>query len=258
VWRLPAREAVFERRLRLAAVPLALLVAWLLVHGGLSHVLLRTFFSMWVHETGHALAAWLCGLFAFPGPWFTPVGGERSWLIVLLVTGAIGLLGYRAWRGRHYVPAALIVLLLPAQLMCTFGLSHRRVEELVLFGGDAGCMLIGTLLMTTFYVRKDSSIRTGWLRWGFLVIGAAAFADAFATWWAARTNLDAIPFGENEGTGPSDPSRLVDMYGWSVSSLIHRYVSLGLLCLIVLAIVYGVGLGGSRPESEGPQAEDSR
>jgi len=90
------------------------------------------------------------------------------------------------------------------------------------------------------------------------VIGAAAFADAFATWWAARTNLDAIPFGENEGTGPSDPSRLVDMYGWSVSSLIHRYVSLGLLCLIVLAIVYGVGLRGSRPESEGPQAEDSR
>jgi hypothetical protein len=240
--------------MRLAAVPLALLVAWLVVHAGLARLLLRTFLTMWVHETGHAVTAWLCGLPAFPGPWFTPVGESRSWLIVLLVTATLGHLGYRSWRSRHYLPVLLVGLLLPVQLVCTFGLGHRRMQELVLFGGDAGCMIIGTLLMTTFYVRKDNSVRTGWLRWGFLVIGAAAFADAFATWWAARKNLDAIPFGENEGTGPSDASKLVDIHGWSVASLVDRYVYLGLLCLIVLAIVYAVGLVGSRADDEGQQA----
>ena len=34
----------------------------------------------------------------------------------------------------------------------------------------------------------------GAMRWALLSIGAAAFVDTFATWWAARSDTDAIPF----------------------------------------------------------------
>ena len=57
------------------------------------------------------------------------------------------------------------------------------------FGGDAGCMVLGTLLMGTLDARRGHVLARGWLRWGFLVIGAAAFCDAYATWWMrARTS----------------------------------------------------------------------
>jgi hypothetical protein len=63
--------------------------------------------------------------------------------------------------------------------------------------------------------------------------------DAFEQWWASRSDLDRIPFGMNEGVGLSDPSVLSETYGWSTGLLIHRYVTLGCGCLLVLAVAYG-------------------
>jgi hypothetical protein len=103
-------------------------------------------------------------------------------------------------------------------------------------------MILGTLLMLSLYARRESQLRVGWLRWGFLVIGAAAFADAFATWWAARSDYDAIPFGENEGRGLSDPTVLVFQQGFSIPGLVNSFVWLGFVCLAVLAVAYGLGL----------------
>ncbi len=95
--------------------------------------------------------------------------------------------------------------------------------------------------MITFYAPRDSAIYRCALRWGFLVIGAAAFMDAFATWWGARSDIDRIPFGENEGVGLSDPSCLTEKYGWTVQTMTDRYVWLGIACLCVLAVVYTMG-----------------
>jgi bacteriorhodopsin len=103
-------------------------------------------------------------------------------------------------------------------------------------------MILGTFLMLSFYARKRSQLRVGWLRWGFLVIGAAAFADGFATWWTARTDRDAIPFGENEGRGLSDPTVLVFEQGFSIPGLVSSYVWAGVACLAVLAVAYALGL----------------
>jgi hypothetical protein len=101
-------------------------------------------------------------------------------------------------------------------------------------------MVLGTALMATFFCGRDTQVNKGGLRWGFLVIGSAGFVDAFGTWWAARTNVDAIPFGANEGVGLSDPSKLMDVYGWS---------------LIVLAAVWGVGVRQVRREYLAATAE---
>jgi hypothetical protein len=249
-WELPALEAAIERRFRMFAIPVALLIAWGIVHAGFLRMLLRTVFSMWIHELGHAVAAWLCGRFALPGPWFTPVGTARSLIVVLLVAAALVYGAIRLWRRSGW--AVILFLLLPAQLLCSFGLSRRSVDVLFIWGGDGGCMIIGTLLMLSLYARKTSQLRVGWLRWGFLVIGASAFADGFATWWAARSDRAAIPFGENEGRGMSDPTLLVFQQGISVDDLVRSYVLTGFACLAVLAGAYFLGLRRANVEGERP------
>src|SRR5207302_9866476 len=50
-WAGEANDETLELRLRAFAIPLALLIAGLAVRSDLGHFFVRTFFSMWVHET---------------------------------------------------------------------------------------------------------------------------------------------------------------------------------------------------------------
>src|SRR5947207_719321 len=145
-------------------------------------------------------------------------------------------------RGGRRRSSAALAALLPMQLFCTVALSEARAKQLIVFMGDGGCMVLGTLLMLSVYAPEESALKRGWLRWGFLVIGAAAFADAFAQWWASRTDFDRIPFGMNEGAGLSDPSVLSQTYFWSTDQIVRRYVALGCVCLAVLAVSSALGL----------------
>ena len=52
-------EARMELRLARFAVPAALVVAWAVDHTDLGAFFVRTFFGMWLHGLGHAVAAWL-------------------------------------------------------------------------------------------------------------------------------------------------------------------------------------------------------
>ena len=81
------------------------------------------------------------------------------------------------------------------------------------------------------------------------MIGAAAYVDTFATWWTARTDPSVIPFGEIEGVGLSDPSRLYETYGWSGKLIVERYVTVGVICAIVLRARVRVGVWSARREA---------
>ena len=149
-----------ELLVRIVALPLALFVAWLLVNTSLGHALVRTFFGMWVHESGHAVTAWFCGFHAVPGPWFTPIAESRSFVFALMFSAAIIALmrfGWRAKRSGLVVFGAAALLL---QLVGTVMLSLRAANALVLFGGDGGCLVLGSALMMTLYVGEDSPLRT--------------------------------------------------------------------------------------------------
>jgi len=100
--------------------------------------------------------------------------------------------------------------------------------------------------MATFYAPAGSVFRRGALRWGFLGIGGASFADVFEQWWSARSDPDRIPFGMNEGVGPSDPSVLSDSFHWSASTIVHRYVALGCICLAALACLHVIAMRRAR------------
>ena len=238
------QEARAELTYRLLALPVALLVARLLVGSPLAP-LVRIFVSMWVHETGHAVTAWLCGFGAFPGPWFTPVSSGRLPVVTVALAVGVGWGLLQAWRAQDWSRVAGGTTLLLLQLVGT-GLPAVRAQALIIFGGDAGCLVLGSLVMATFYAPRESPLYRGALRWGCLGLGAAAFMDAFETWWGARHDLERIPFGENEGVGLSDPSLLLDAYGWTTQAMIRRYVWLGMACLGALALLYVVGALGAR------------
>jgi hypothetical protein len=241
-WDGEAEDARWELKIRMFAIPVALLVTWVLHSTGAGHRLLVLFFTMWIHELGHAVTAWLCGFLAFPGPWFTPVAMNRSPFLSLLLAAGFGFLVWRGWKRNQRLLLVAGLALLGLQAVGTLLIGRAKAQSFVIFGGDGGCLVLGVLLMLTLYAPKESSLRQGWTRWGFLVIGAAAFTDTFRTWWRARTDLDAIPFGHIVGVGPSDPSTLTEGFGWSIDTLISRYVGLGLLCLAALGTVYAIGL----------------
>jgi hypothetical protein len=224
-----------ERLLRVVAIPGALLLARFLVHA--SHGLVRMQ-SMWVHESGHAVMAWLCGFPAFPGPWVTTVSPERSAFFTLLLVAGLAIGAYRAWERQRvfWVLTSGGTLLLV--LYCTLRVNHVNARQLITFAGDGGCFVLGTLMMLTVYAREDHPIRANQIRWALIVIGALAFMDAYTVWSGP---IDRLPFGEDEH-GISDPSVLTEMDGWNVLMLMRRYLGLARVCFVVMAVVYVVML----------------
>lgn len=240
------QDARLEVAVRTWALPAVLFMAWLAQLSPLLRFFSRTFLSMWVHELGHAVTAWLCGFAAFPGPWVTQVVENRSPLLSLLFASWISFAAFRLWRSGRRGWAFACGALLALQAFGTWALEPRKAQALVTFGGDGGQFVLGSLLMATVYLPKEGYVRKGWLHWGFLVIGAFAFTDGLHTWWAARTDVGAIPFGRNEGVGLSDASRLVEEYGWTVRQLVGRYVALAISCLAILSCLYVMALARAR------------
>jgi len=226
-------------RMRAAGVPIALAVAGLLALTTPGAFLLRVLFGMWLHEFGHAIASWFCGVVAVPLPWITLGGEERSSLLPVLLLGGLGALGWRWWQGeqreRLVLPGVLAVLLVIGLLV-----PFRHATTFIVFSGDGGALVLGTALMLGAMLLPDESrLARGALRWGYLVIGAGAFMDVFVAWVKAWRDFAELPFGRNEGSGLSDASRLVDVSGWSEQGLVRSYLGLGVSCLVVLAVVAG-------------------
>jgi hypothetical protein len=227
-------DARTELKYRVLALPLALLLARLVAGTGLR--MAAGMLAMVLHESGHAITAWLTGRWAVPLLWVTPHGQERSWGIVLLVTAAILFGGFLAWQmerpGWLLAAAALLLLQLVALSL--------PAGALIVFFGDGGALVLATLLMATFYAPRESRLYKSWgLRWGLLGIGALSFMHVFLMWTGP---LEDLPFGEIEGVNLSDPSLLTEIYGWTVLQMVDRYVRLGTVCLTALLALYVWGL----------------
>jgi hypothetical protein len=218
----------------------------MLALGVLFHMIMpglqRIFFGMPVHELGHAAAAWFCGYFAIPTLWKTIVFEGRGVVTPVLLAAGLGYLAFLAWRAEKMAYVALLAGLLALQGFCTFGIREATAEMLFVFGGDGIGMVIAALLMATFFFGKRTQLYKGWLRWGFLCIGAAAFADMFSTWFTAQWDFHVIPFGEIEGVGESDPVKLTTEFGWTTGEMVRRYVLVGSVSLAGLAAVYAWGV----------------
>jgi hypothetical protein len=226
-----------------------LLAAWGAVHLGPVRFLVRPFVTMWLHELGHAITGWLAGLACIPGPWVTLIPEERSWGVRLLVWAGAPLASAAAWqRGRR--PEA--VLLAAAALLSVWlagTLKVGQAQAWVTFGGDGGALVLGALLMATPLLPPDHALRRGGLHLGLSVLGALAWADVTASWWGAHLDLGELPFGEIEGVGLSDASKLVDQHGWPERLLVRRYLLLSAACA---AALLAMASAVRRDAGEGP------
>ena len=231
-------DPALEWKLRAVAVPSAIGLAMAFHAWPTGHWLQRTFLSMMVHELGHAVTAWWCGFAAVPTVWKTLIPETRSPVVSLVVLAIAGTICVRGWRAQRTAWFAVGLALAVAQFVATLGTSVRHAQEAIVFGGDAGAMVLGTLLILTMFAGPESRLRTNHLRWGFLVIGAAALVDTFGTWLAARHDTGAIPFGEIEGVGLSDPSKLDEVYGWTDHQIVGRYLGVGIACLVGLTAAW--------------------
>src|ERR1700684_4706520 len=130
---LPFRnDALWEFKYRIFALPSALVVARLVARSPLGML------AMVLHESGHAITAWLTGRWAVPLLWVTPHGQERSWAIILLVTAAILFGGFFAWKKERWgwllAAAALLLLQLVA--------LSSPAEAMIVFFGDGGGLVL--------------------------------------------------------------------------------------------------------------------
>lgn len=227
-------RSVYEQG-RLFALPLLFGLMWLVSDTGFGRFVLRTFFGMWLHELGHASASWLTGRWALPLPWFT-FSFERNILVsVFMFGGAVALIRFGKQRASPTTMALGAALFLATLGGHVAPASFQ--QPFFTFGGEAGAMVFGALMACGFLVRSPLRIFTGGLRWGWLVIGSASWADAFRVWWTCRTDYAEIPFGVEDGW-PSDASRLVDEFGWDARTMVSRFVLVGLVSLAVAGVAF--------------------
>lgn len=231
------RQAHREFLCRVFALPGALLAGWV---ANRALPPLTYFLAMWLHESGHAIAAWFCGYAAFPTAWFTVIPEERGRWISIVLGAAVVAGGYFAFRLQRWfwvgVSAGVLVLFMLGNLQTD---SHAHL--LFTFWGDGGAYVLSTLLILTFYARADSPLRRKQLRWGLLLLGAMAFWSIYSRWSGGFENIAQF-LEDTDERGPSDIRILTLVYGWSTYTLIHHYRDLGRACLLTLGGAYVAGL----------------
>jgi len=230
------RKAHHEFLCRVFALPGALVFGWIVAWSMPS---LAAFLHMWVHETGHAISAWLCGRPAIPTAWITPTFPKTWWLNPLLGLGAVagGYVAYRKQRWFWVAGASVLLLLVIAG-----HLQHEfEFQALNLFWGEGGAFVLSTLLMMTFYARSNSQLTKNQVRWGLLILGAIAFCHVYRFWAGGFENIANI-LEDTDERGPSDMRQLTLIYGWTIYTMIHRYQALGQACLLALAAAYAAGI----------------
>jgi hypothetical protein len=194
--------------------------------------------GMELHELGHASVAWEASHLALPLPWFTMASeGSASPLVYVVVLALLAMTARAAWRegcrGLLVFCATAMVL----QPILTLALRRAAFHTLFAFGGQAGELGLGALLVIAFYHRLPEATRWPMTRYLFLFVGACVFTASFGRWLRARHDPAAIPWGSIFG-GDGDMEALRDDAGWSPVRIVRTYLGLGVICLGVIVGYY--------------------
>jgi len=236
---IPVKDPAFEKAVCLLALPSMLCIALFVQITGFLSGMQRIFFAMPVHELGHAITGWLCGFNSIPTLWKTLTPENRGYFSSLILLIGLGALARYGLKNKQPAWLFLIAIILMIQVYGTFVITLGKADMYITMGGDAMGMILATFLMAVFYVGKDTQIYKGALRWGFLGIGAAAFINMFAPWW--NKDITAIGYGLTGGI-PTDSWKMINMHLWEWDALFSVHIVLGVVCLVVLVVIYVLGL----------------
>ena len=223
--------------------PLLLAFAWLVNLSPFGFFLKG--FHVWMHEFGHATAAWLCGFRATPLPFgWTPVEPVHSNLVYFGLLAMFTILFVAGLKERKVWPMVAAVALGLLQYYMTWRMPADRQEFWwSAFGGVGGEFYLSTLFMLFFFVQLPEKFRWGACRYVFFFIGATAFLNSWIRWGDIHHGLEEIPFGSminGEDDQGGDMNKLMDGFGWKKFDIRQNYYLLGLGCWISLGVVYAV------------------
>jgi hypothetical protein len=227
-------------RVRVCAPPLLLALAWA-VNACPLGFLLRGF-QVWIHEFGHATAAWMMGRKATPLPigWANIEPGF-SLVVYAGVLFLFAMFARAGWReGRPY-PVVFAGLGVTAQAWLTWFVPERIQELAIVWSGVGGEFYLGALMMATFFVRLPQWFRWGGCRYFFFFVGASALLAATGFWRDVHQGLEDLPMGSlihGEDDADGDMTRLMDEFGWAAALISQRYLMLAAGCWAALLLIY--------------------
>jgi hypothetical protein len=202
-------------------------------------------FHVWMHEFGHATAAWLCGFRATPLPFgWTPVEPVYSpfvyWGLLLMFV----ILFLAGWKERKAWAMVAAVALAGVQYYMTWRMSELRQEFWwSAFGGVGGEFYLSALFMMFFWVQLPEKFKWGACRYVFFLIGASAFLNIWLRWRDIYHGLEEIPFGSminGEDDKGGDMNKLMDGFGWKKFDIRRNYLLLGYGCWAALGVMWAL------------------
>jgi hypothetical protein len=223
--------------------PLLLGFVWLVNLSPLKFLLAG--FHVWMHEFGHATAAWLCGFRATPLPFgWTPVEPVYSHFVYFGLLLMFGILFVAGWLERKVWPMLAAVVLAGLQFYMTWRMpEHRQEFWWSAFGGVGGEFYLSTLFMMFFWVQLPEKFKWSACRYVFFFIGATAFLNIWLRWNDVYRGLEEIPFGSminGEDDEGGDMNKLMDGYGWKKFAIRRNYYLLGHGCWAALGIMWAI------------------
>ena len=221
--------------------PLLVVAVYVVNQTGLASLLIG--FHVWVHEFGHATAAWMCGRKATPLPFgWTPVEPEYSPFVYFGLLAMFVILFAAGWMERKVWPMIAAVALAGLQYYMTWRMTEDQQEFWwSAFGGVGGEFYLSTLLMVAFYVQLPDKFKWGFCRYVFFLIGASAFLHIVVYWNQVYRGQEDIPMGSmigGEDDENGDVNKLINQFDWTAREIKHNYQYLGYYCWAVLLVVY--------------------
>lgn len=150
--------------------------------------------------------------------------------------------GYRAWLEKLWFVGTLSILTIFISLYFTFIEPLSNLKIWIAFCGCAGELMLGSMLILAFHNPLFSFLRWDFFRYPFLMMGTHSYLNAFLMWNRIQRKVEAIPYGSGISVDGAkdingDMNRLI-AGGWTESDIISRYVTVGKICLLVIAIQY--------------------
>jgi hypothetical protein len=199
-------------------------------------------FHVWMHELGHASAAWMTGQKASPLPiGWTSIEPGYSPTVYFGGLLLFGVLGWAGWTQRR--PAAVAVALVgaAAQYWMTWRNTAHTHDLWVVFGGVGGEFYLSAGFMAFFFVRMPAKFRWGACRYLVFFIAASTLLVRHLEWMQIYRGSEDIPWGtmlHGEEDAGGDMNRLMDDHGWTQLEIRSRFHLLGQGCLTALAVMY--------------------
>jgi hypothetical protein len=199
-------------------------------------------FFVWIHEFGHATAAWMTGRRALPLPiGWTPIGPERSTFVYFGVLFLLAVFFVAGAKEKKIVPMLLAVGLALAQYVMTWRWPEQIGYKWSIFAGVGGEFYLSALMMGLFYFRLPQKFRWGGCRYFFLFIGGAGFYRIWTFWQQVKHGTEGIPYGSMVGGEEDEGGDMNILHGdfdWSQHDIVRTYDRLGTACLLTLTAIY--------------------